>query len=148
VIGVGGTTLTLDGSNTRVTESAWAKGGGGVSKYEPAPAFQASVTVAALNHRYTPDVAYAADPSTGFAVYNSFGEPGNGWISVGGTSAGAPQWAGLLAVAAQGRALAGGGGLGGSAQALSLLYSLPRSDFYDVTTGGNGNARAGAGYDL
>jgi hypothetical protein len=148
VIGVGGTTLTLDGSNNRASETAWAKGGGGVSKYEAAPSFQAGVTIAALNHRYTPDVAYAADPATGFAVYDSFGAAGNGWISVGGTSAGAPQWAGLLAIVYQGRGLEGQGALGGSGKALSLLYSLPRSDFYDITAGGNGNAHAGPGYDL
>jgi hypothetical protein len=150
VLGVGGTTLTLDGSNNRASETAWAKGGGGVSKYEPAPSFQAGLAIAALNRRYTPDVAYAADPTTGFAVYDSFGQPGGGWISVGGTSAGAPQWAGLLAVANQGRGLLGGpGALGGTQQVLGLLYSQqPQTALYDVTSGGNGNARATPGYDL
>ena len=55
-----------------------------------------------------------------------------------------PQWAGLIAVADQGLALAGIGSLG-SAQA--ALYSIPASAFHDVTAGFNGYS-ATAGYDL
>ena len=40
-----------------------------------------------------PDVAYAADPATGFSVYHS-----GKWYVIGGTSAGAPQWAALQAL--------------------------------------------------
>jgi subtilase family serine protease len=59
--------------------------------------------------RANPDVAYDASPSTGFAVYDSFAYNGTtyGWMQIGGTSAGAPQWAALLAIADQGRALSG-----------------------------------------
>ena len=41
--------------------------------------------------RLIPDVSYNADPSTGYAVYS-----GDKWLTVGGTSAGAPQWAAFL----------------------------------------------------
>jgi hypothetical protein len=84
-------------------------------------------------------VAYDADPNTGFAVYDSFN---NGtaapWELIGGTSAGAPQWAALVAIADQGRALNGLAPLDGPSQTLPLVYSLPGSDFNDVS---------GQGYD-
>jgi hypothetical protein len=62
----------------------------------------------------------------------------------GGTSAGAPQWAALIAIADQGRALAGKGSL---SNAQAALYSLPGSDFHDITAGSNGYSAA-SGYDL
>ena len=40
--------------------------------------------------RSNPDVAYDADPYTGFAVYDSYYYGGGGWFDIGGTSAGAP----------------------------------------------------------
>ncbi len=48
-----------------------------------------------------PDVSYDADPSSGFSVYRSStskSKTGNGWYVLGGTSAGAPQWAALNAL--------------------------------------------------
>ena len=30
---------------------------------------------------------------------------------------------------------------------MSAIYKLPANDFHDVTTGGNGAVKAGAGYD-
>jgi subtilase family serine protease len=142
VLAVGGTSLALDGPGNRLSETAWGQGGGGLSQYEPAPAFQPWLT-----KRGAPDVAYDADPGTGFAVYNSGGDGGSGWVAMGGTSAGAPQWAGLLAIANQGRAAAGQAPLNGS-QVPALLYSLPASDFYDITAGGNAHNHAGPGFDL
>jgi hypothetical protein len=65
-------------------------------------------------------------------------------MTTGGTSAGTPQWAGLLAIADQGRALAGKPAL---TDAVSAIYGLPASDFHDVTTGGNGAVNARPGYD-
>ena len=95
-----------------------------------------------MTNRGTPDVSYDANPSTGFAVYDSYGS--GGWAQFGGTSAGAPQWAALIAIADQGRALAGKGSL---ANAQAALYSLPRSDFHDITSGSNGSS-ATTGYDV
>ncbi len=92
--------------------------------------------------RTGPDVSYDA---TGYAVYTSVTVNGlTGWMTTGGTSAGAPQWAGLLAIADQGRALAGEPSL---SDAVSAVYGLPASDFHDVTGGGNGAVSARAGYD-
>jgi hypothetical protein len=80
-------------------------------------------------------------------VYDSM----NGaWFSDSGTSAAAPQWAALVAVADQGRALASQGSLNGASQTLPALYQLARSSpgtyFHDITSGNNGYA-ATAGYD-
>ena len=56
----------------------------------------------------TPTSPTTPSPSTGFAVYDSVPYSGTtlDWVKVGGTSAGAPQWSALLAIADQGRALA------------------------------------------
>jgi hypothetical protein len=139
VLAVGGTTLGLSGGGYG-SETAWSNSGGGLSQYESEPAFQNNVQT--TGSRSTPDVAYNADPNSGFAVYDSYGS--GGWMVVGGTSAGAPQWAALVAIADQGLAQAGKGSLDG---AQSRLYQLSSSDFHDVTVGDNGYS-AGAGYDL
>jgi hypothetical protein len=91
-------------------------------------------------------VAYDADPNSGVAVYGAYGW--GGWALVGGTSAAAPQWAALTAIADQGRTLAGLGALDGFTQMLPALYGLSASDFHDVTSGSNGGYQAGSGFDL
>ena len=70
-----------------------------------------------------------------------------GWLGDAGTSAASPIWAGLIAIADQGRALEGGTPLTGYTQTLPALYSLPAADFHDILSGNNGYA-AGPGYDL
>src|SRR5207253_9559935 len=67
-----------------------------------------------------------------------------GWQQIGGTSAGAPQWAALVALADQGRAASG---LAAISNAAVAVYSVPSADFHDVASGSNGY-RAHAGYDL
>ena len=103
VLSVGGTTLTVTSTGGYVSETAWSDSGGGVSRYETEPSYQVSAGITA-GGRVTPDVAYNADPTSGYAVYDSYGQ--SGWQVVGGTSAGAPQWAGIIAIANQAR---GGG---------------------------------------
>ena len=66
-------------------------------------------------------------------------------MQYGGTSAGTPQWAALVAIVNQGRELAGKTQL---ANAQAALYAMPSSDFYDVTSGNNQQYYAGPGYDL
>lgn len=144
VTAVGGSSLTLEaGSGERTSETAWAYSGGGASIHFARPAWQ-SVTGAA---RLVPDVCAAANPSRG--AYVVFGGAAKMY---GGTSWGAPVWAGICALINQGRALAGkppAGLLNPS------LYPLAGSDrFYDVTVGSNaggahsaGNYATGAGYD-
>ncbi len=103
--------------------------------------------------RATPDVAYDASPSTGVSVYDSVPYEGvtYGWLEVGGTSAGAPQWSALLAIADQGRALSGQPALDSTSpqEVMNILYKNP-ADFHDITTGtstGRPHYSAGKGYD-
>jgi hypothetical protein len=148
VVAVGGTSLTLADSNgTYGSESGWAYSNGGVSNVENEPSYQNNVQNTGA--RTTPDVAYNADPNTGFAVYDTVSYYGQkGWFEVGGTSAGAPQWAALIAIADQGRALANKGALNGTNDTLPALYNLSSSDFNDITSGSNAYFSAGPGYDL
>jgi hypothetical protein len=149
VTGVGGTYLPLDSVGNRVSETAWNGSGGGISTQEARPSFQAGFVSG--TRRGLPDVSYNADPRSGVYVT----QDGN-WFSVAGTSAGAPQWAGLIALANQGRAAAGLASLG-TGQTFgtnSVLYGLaggsgytnPNGDFLDITAGSNGTP-ATVGYD-
>jgi subtilase family serine protease len=140
VLAVGGTTLNLTRGNYS-SESGWSGSGGGYSSFEPEPLFQQGKQTSGV--RSNPDVAYDANPNTGVYVYDSV----NGaWFRVGGTSAGAPQWAGLVALADQGRSSPLSTG-----QVLNALYSLSgtsySSDFHDIASGSNGY-QAHTGYDL
>src|SRR4051794_23162328 len=128
VVAVGGTSLqTSDSTGTYLSEGAWRgfRDGtsGGFSEIEPEPSWQQVAQQS--GSRSTPDVGYNADPNTGVAVYDSVPDSGfSGWDVVGGTSAGSPQWAALIAIANQGRALAGQGTLDGPTQTLPNLYSV------------------------
>jgi hypothetical protein len=122
VLAVGGTTLTVDDSGDWISESAWSDSGGGDSPYE---------------RTIKPDVAYDGNPSTGFIVYDSVAYQGNvNWQVVGGTSAGSPQWAAIVAVVDQGRSLLSLGSLDGATQTIPDIYALPSTDFNVVTGGG------------
>ena len=108
--------------------------------------------------RETPDVSADADPLTGYVVYwngsgASFGQP-SGWQVVGGTSAAAPVWAAVVALADSSRACS----RGPIGYAVPALYRAASSayaaDFNDVRTGNNdftgtngGMFAAGPGYD-
>jgi hypothetical protein len=146
VLGVGGTALSLDGAGNYLSETAWSGSGGGVSVYYSQPSYQKGVVTQSSTKRTTPDVSYDASSDTPFGVYDTSGY--SGWINVYGTSAGAPQWAALIAIANQGRVAAGQSTLDGPSQTLPKLYQLPQSDFHDITNGNNGGYSAGAGYDL
>jgi hypothetical protein len=146
VVGVGGTTLALDASNNIVSETAWSGSGGGVSLFEPTPGYQSQYLSSPDAKRSSPDVAYNADLASGVAVYD------RGWWIVGGTSAGSPQWAGLVTIANQGRVLAGNTTLDGPSQTLYALYQMGTAAnsshyFNDITSGTNGGFTAGTGYD-
>jgi subtilase family serine protease len=142
VLSVGGTRLAVDAAGNFLGETAWGGSGGGPSVYFSRPSYQAGTYSG--TKRAAPDVSYDADPSTGFSVYNTYDR---GWEQIGGTSAGAPQWAALVAIANQGRNLRGLGTLDGPTQTLPLLYSLSSADFHDVT-GGRNSYSAASGYDL
>src|SRR5262249_16375094 len=133
--------------------------GGGISAIVPQPAYQNGVVTQTSTRRASPDVAYDADPATGFPVYDSFN---NGtaapWAQFGGTSPRAPPWPPPAALPAPGPALAARGGgvagqaaLDGPSQLLPMISGLPAQDFHDATAGtsfGQPNLGAGPGYDL
>ena len=151
VVGVGGTTLTLDANNNRVSETAWSGSGGGISSYYGMPTFQSGWQTSGA--RGVPDVSYLADPNTGVLVYDSVN---GGWYSVGGTSVGAPQWAAAIALANQLRLSGGSADLGWAnvplyplAQGSSTIpYSVNPQYFYDVSSGNNGAYSAAPPYDF
>ena len=71
-------------------------------------------------------MSFDADPSTGVSVYDSYNNGSTTpWVEAGGTSLSATCWAGLIAIADQGRVAAGGTTLDGPSQTLPALYSLP-----------------------
>ena len=146
VLAVGGTQLTTDVSGNYLGEVGWSGSGGGISSLESQPGYQRGVVTQTGTQRAVPDVSYNGSSNSPFAVYDTSSYAG--WIQVYGTSAGAPQWAALVAIANQGRALAGRNSLDGATQTLPTLYQLPQSDFHDVTSGNNGGYSAGPGYDL
>jgi hypothetical protein len=157
VLGVGGSTLTITSSGGYGSESGWTYSTGGFSGLDDgfqygfsAPSYQTStLNAASLNVglRTSPDVSLNANPNTGYSVYDSVPYHGaSGWVDVGGTSAAAPAWAGLVAITDQVLAAAGKGTLT-TTQLLRNLYSLPSSDFNQITSGSNGYS-AGAGYNL
>jgi hypothetical protein len=151
VLAVGGTSLTTNGS-TYVGETGWSGSGGGPSADESQPSYQSGV-VTQTTKRANPDVAYDADPNTGFAVYDSVPYEGRtyDWLTVGGTSAGSPQLAALAALADQGRVAYGLPAINASsAQEIQTTLYKNTSDFHDITSGtstGSPNYSAGPGYD-
>jgi subtilase family serine protease len=151
VVGVGGTTLTINSTTgAYVSETAWSGSGGGVSRYETAPAYQSGIQTG--GRRGIPDIAFDADPATGVPVYNTFACGGacpTGWVQVGGTSLSAPCWAGLFAIANSQRAAAAKTTL---TQPQFILYPAPAAGYHDITTGSNGSClylcKARPGYDF
>jgi kumamolisin len=142
VTAVGGTTLSLnDASGAVASESAWSDGGGGSSSLFARPSWQAGAGVPPGTNRLVPDVALTADPNYGgyLILHGQL-------IQIGGTSWGAPTWAGFCAIINQARANVGqtSGGLLGP-----KIYPLNgTSSFRDITTGNNGTYGASRGYDL
>jgi len=156
VVGVGGTSLHLNSSGNYQSETAWSGSGGGLSKIEREPLFQSQFAIPddAKGYRGAPDVSYNGDPGTGVAIYDSFGINGaSGWFQVGGTSAGTPQWAALIAITNSTRVATRKANLPSADTNLySIAKSAMASDFHPVTSGTNGTCgalcTATAGYDF
>lgn len=155
VVGVGGTSLHADANGNYQSETGWTGSGGGQSRYEREPLFQAQFAISndSRGYRGAPDVSYDGDPSTGVAIYDSVPIGSySGWYQVGGTSAGTPQWAALIAIVNSMRASARKAHL---SSADTNLYAIAKSsmaaDFHSVTTGTNGTCgalcTASTGYD-
>jgi kumamolisin len=146
VLACGGTSLDANGS-TIISEVVWndlAEGdgatGGGVSNFFPLPSWQANsnvpVSSSGTGGRGVPDVAGDADPETGYTIRVD-GET----AVIGGTSAVAPLWAGLVAVANQ--------QLGTQVGFIqpAIYAANAASAFNDITSGNNGAFSAGPGWD-
>ena len=140
VLAVGGTTLTVSG--TTYSETAWADGGGGPSTYFSEPTYQQHAYNG--SRRGTPDVAYNGNPNSGVWVYDTINE---GWEQIGGTSAGSPQWAPWSRSPIRDGRSKDSARWTAHCSLLPAIYSLPSSDFNDITTGSNGYP-ATVGYDL
>jgi subtilase family serine protease len=105
VLAVGGTTLVANpNTGSYVSETAWndpnhGASGGGFSSVFAHPSYQDGVGGIGA-HRGVPDVAGDAGDSTGLALINKL-PSGPIMATAAGTSAGAPFWAGLVALADQ-----------------------------------------------
>jgi subtilase family serine protease len=146
VLAAGGTTLTAShATGAYIGESAWGlpfgqpgsqfqASGGGLGHVFSRPGYQDNV-VGIGAYRAVPDVAADASPHTGMAVVTTSGAGRYTITGSGGTSASAPLWAGLVALADQyaGRHL-------GFVNA--AMYRIGQSRVYhealhDVTAGSN-----------
>ncbi|HUC88683.1 MAG TPA: S53 family peptidase [Candidatus Paceibacterota bacterium] len=128
VIGVGGTSISFKANGSFNKETAWSGSGGGVSAYEKEPVYQNGYSITKANGmRAIPDVSYNADPVSGFSIIK------NGrWYVVGGTSAGAPQWAGITAL---------GSGIKNDQLYADKTGGNNAKYFRDITSGSNGDCK-------
>ena len=167
VTGVGGTSLHL-GTTGSSHETTWGHpdsdsgtgGGGGASILYPMPSWQTAPgvistdthsTCGAANDqpcREVPDVSFDANPKTGYIIYS-----GGKWRLFGGTSAGAPLLAAIIADADTYSIAHGGRRMGGSANPFFYAHAGAPL-FRDITVGSNNIYGlpdlypATAGYDM
>jgi subtilase family serine protease len=144
VLGVGGTSLTANPvTGAYISETAWntpglprppGASGGGFSRLFARPAYQNGVPGIGAT-RGVPDVAADGSGPTGMAL--AFSAPGGSYelVGAGGTSAGAPFWAGLVALADQ----EAGHPLGFVNPAIYRIARGPlyHKAFHDISTGNN-----------
>ncbi|MDQ6856696.1 MAG: S53 family peptidase [Candidatus Dormibacteraeota bacterium] len=146
-VACGGTRLIAE-NGRRITEETWNElrrgqgaTGGGVSEHFGVPRYQAQADIRPVcandgrHGRGVPDVAGNADPLTGYVIHHRGVD-----TVVGGTSAVAPVWTALFAVASA----ASGHRLG---DVLPALYGARGVGFTDVTVGDNGAYAAASGWD-
>lgn len=148
VLACGGTKLVAEG-NAIQQETVWNDGtnggatGGGVSAHFSQPSYQSHLHIpkpartANKTGRGVPDVAGVADPETGYAVFIDGQE-----AVIGGTSAVAPLWAGLVALCNEQL----GHNLGWFHPTLYGAVVRDRA-LNDITRGTNGAYNAGIGWD-
>lgn len=154
-LGCGGTRITTFG-DALTGEVVWHPGpnvgsGGGVSRYFPLPSYQSNANVPqAVNPdgpimRGVPDVSGDAASESGYRVLcdgQEFPDPVKQLPGIGGTSAVAPLWAGLIALLAQ----SFGAKLGWINPQLYTLSS-DTGAFNDITEGNNDDYQAAPGWD-
>jgi subtilase family serine protease len=166
ITGVGGTNLQVN-NGAYGSESVWsnpsdtqrsplgAGGGGGISSFFKQPSWQTGPGVQnqySNGNREVPDVSADADPATGYSVYCTVAASGcssTGWITVGGTSASAPLWAGSTALINEYLQKQQKSRIG---FANPMVYGLENATqqftpFHDVSSGTNLYYPATSGYD-
>jgi parallel beta-helix repeat protein len=169
VTGVGGTSLYMNTSSGyyqwpyenatgNANETAWSWNiyyqwgtGGGWSTLYSQPSWQTGAGVVNNGERGDPDVAWDADPLTGvlvsvFDYYGLYVSNGYDYYVFGGTSVGAPCWAGAMALIDQ----KAGRSLGFINPAIySILNNATEYSkaFHDVTVGNNNPYGATKGWD-
>ena len=145
-LGCGGTTLNI--ANGQIaSETVWNElpnhgaGGGGISIEFAVPAYQSGIKMpnnvdTGKPGRGVPDVAGDADPETGYSVLVDGARQ-----TIGGTSAVAPLWAGLIVLlnASLGKPV-------GFLQP-QIYAASAASGFHDITQGNNVGYTAGPGWD-
>jgi len=146
---VGATTLTTGGADGPwSSETPWSDSGGGISTTYPIPSYQQNlnlVTAAgSTTMRNIPDVAIVGAGQIYLIANNG------GAMTVAGTSASAPLWAGFTALVNQ-QAVANATPTVGFLN--PAIYAIGSSgnysqDFHDIRTGNNGAFKAIAGFDL
>jgi subtilase family serine protease len=145
ITAVGGTSLRAARSGRWRSETVWndggggGAGGGGISQLFAEPAYQkalpGSVQSNLDGHRGVPDISWNASPDTAILIYASFGGPGSaGYSTIGGTSEGSPQWAGLIADVNEAR----GNPIGFLNPALYSFAARNNQVFHDIVKGNNG----------
>ena len=148
VTGVGGTTLHLNSDNGYLSEQVWndrtinnGASGGGVSQVWRMPTWQQAPGVAnaySTGFREVPDVSINADPQTGYDVYCTAGGCANhGWMVIGGTSASAPVWAALIALANE-----------NSLKVNGFMVGFLNPSLYNIAHGASGTSYALAFHDV
>ncbi len=160
VTGIGGTAFN-EGSGTYwgstnnsyggsalsyIPEQVWndgsdVAGGGGASIYSGKPTWQTGTGVPNDGARDVPDLAFEASPGHDGLLYcnegwctNGFRDSGTYLDVIGGTSAGAPSFAGVLALMVQQN---GGARLGNINPRLYSLAASSTDAFHDITVGNN-----------
>ena len=138
VISVGGTNLNINTSGNLVSESAWTKSGGGRSYVYEKQSYQ---NILPGQFRAVPDVSAVGDQATGVCVILNGAK-----YQFGGTSVGAPIWAGFCALINSARASRGKAPIG---FLLPHLYSLiGTQNFRDISSGSNGQYPSIVGHDM
>ena len=132
VIGCGGTTKTTSSEvvwNNNPGKSDGSGTGGGFSTLFPTTSWKPNMPTIKNLGRMVPDVAANADPNTGYRVYVH-----GAWTVLGGTSAVAPLYAGLVAACKK-------------RHGVGFAFWENPDCFTDITVGNNGTYSAEVGPD-
>ena len=140
-VSVGGTSLFVSSRAKYQSEKTWNQTGGGVSPVLPIPTYQKGVAgLASTTNRNVPDIAFPADPATGFSFFfgGSFQGP------IGGTSWSSPTYCALQVTINQ----KDGKRIGfANPRIYEAFADSGYTVFHDITIGSNGGFSAHTGYD-